>query len=360
QLQVQFTLGPTIATNPYHIPIVRTSLTRSIPSFFPGLHDEVVTGFKAKLPLSDNGRNEEYLNHTVDYTVKVVMASSIMQLFPRSFRPMLSNLFGFEKLIDRGIQYLEPLIEERRQALKEHGQDYQGKPNDMLSWLMDEANEEEASTRLLTRRMLTVNMAAIHTSSMTFSQVLFDLAAHPEYVMELRAEVEPIIEREGWTYEALIQMIKVDSFIKESQRLNAIGTIIMERVTQQPFVFSDGTIIPTGTFMSVAAQATHTNPKNYEDPHTFRPFRYAEKREQTARKVDIVSTHSDFVAFGHGVHACPGRFFAANELKLMLAHVLMEYDVKMPEGKGRPENKWYMTACVPDPEAEVLFRKRII
>jgi hypothetical protein len=36
----------------------------------------------------------------------------------------------------------------------------------MLTWLMDEATGEETSTRSLTRRILTVNFAAIHTSTM--------------------------------------------------------------------------------------------------------------------------------------------------------------------------------------------------
>jgi len=37
---------------------------------------------------------------------------------------------------------------------------------DFLSWLIDEAKEKEATDWYLTSRMLTVNFAAIHTSSM--------------------------------------------------------------------------------------------------------------------------------------------------------------------------------------------------
>ena len=38
--------------------------------------------------------------------------------------------------------------------------------NDMLMWLMEEAQGDERSTRNLALRILTVNFAAIHTSSM--------------------------------------------------------------------------------------------------------------------------------------------------------------------------------------------------
>jgi hypothetical protein len=39
----------------------------------------------------------------------------------------------------------------------------------------------------------------------------------------MREEIQTVIEEEGWTKSALIKMRKVDSFIRESQRLTAVG-----------------------------------------------------------------------------------------------------------------------------------------
>ncbi len=36
--------------------------------------------------------------------------------------------------------------------------------------------------------------------------------------------------------------------------------------------------------------------------------------------------------FGFGRHACPGRFFAANEIKMIIANFVMDYDIKLPDG----------------------------
>jgi len=83
------------------------------------------------------------------------------------------------------------------------------------------------------------------------------------------------------------------------------------------------------------------------------------KREGDQAKHQLVSLDSSYFAFGHGRHACPGRFFVAYELKMMLAHVLLNYDVKMANGNGRPANWWVGYNCLPDLSAEVLFRKRI-
>ena len=132
----------------------------------------------------------------------------------------------------------------------------------------------------------------------------------------------------------------------------------MGRVARQPFTFSDGTFIPQGTHLHVAVQATHLDDAYYTDPNAFNPFRFANKMDQQnkTRKLDMVTTHANFVAFGHGRHACPGRFFAAEMLKLTLAHIIMNYDVKL-EG-DHPKNIWIVATCIPSPTGEVMFRRR--
>ena len=72
----------------------------------------------------------------------------------------------------------------------------------------------------------------------------------------------------------------------------------------------------------------------------------------------MVSSSQDHFPFGHGRHICPGRYFAACVLKLMLAHTVMTYDVKLEIEGVRPQDIWFMDTCVPNPNANVLFRKR--
>ena len=56
-------------------------------------------------------------------------------------------------------RFLVPIIEERYRLPPEE------RPNDMLSWLMEDAVGEERDPRNLTLRVLVVNFAAIHTTS---------------------------------------------------------------------------------------------------------------------------------------------------------------------------------------------------
>lgn len=58
------------------------------------------------------------------------------------------------------------------------------------------------------------------------------------------------------------------------------------------------------------------------------------------------------------VTACPGRFFASNEIKAMLAHIVLNYDVKAEVEGVRPPNLGFGAQELPNRDAKVLFRKR--
>jgi cytochrome P450 len=99
--------------------------------------------------------------------------------------------------------------------------------------------------------MINVNFTAIHTSSMSFTQTFYWLAAHPEYVADLREEVEAAVAEHGWTKDAINAMFKMDSFLKEAMRVTGIAASSMGRKVMQPTTLSDGTKIPKGAHIAV-------------------------------------------------------------------------------------------------------------
>jgi len=258
------------------------------------------------------------------------------------------------------LNHLEPMITERFRMLEEYDNDWPDKPNDMLQWLMDEAHGEARSVRPLVLRLLSVNMAAIHTTSIAFTNALYLIATYPQYVQPLREEIEAVIKEEGWTKAAMNNLRKVDSFIKEAQRYMGLGAISLTRKAVKDFTFSDGTFIPAGTTVSAPMRATHYDENIYEHPEVFDPFRFSDLRETSGEsaKHQLVSTSVEYLVFGHGLHACPGRFFAANSMKAMLAHVVMTYDVKMENEGVLPSSMWFGPNMLPDRDAKVMFRKR--
>ncbi|KAJ2988218.1 hypothetical protein NUW58_g4093 [Xylaria curta] len=97
----------------------------------------------------------------------------------------------------------------------------------------------------------------------------------------------------------------------------------------------------------------------FPEPKTYRGRRFLGMRELPGQenKWQFVTTSPEHLSFGHGVHACPGRFFASNEIKVILCHMLLKYDWKLPAG-GLKEDRSFGQESVADPTAVVLFKER--
>ena len=136
---------------------------------------------------------------------------------------------------------------------------------------------------------------------------------------------------------------------------------IMGRDICQDVTLSDGTFLPKGTFIVANGyQITHDPEvlQSDSDPNSFDGLRYYNMREklmkngfenkEVAGKHQFVSISNSSLMFGYGKHACPGRFFAGNEIKLLLAKLLMHFDLKTPPGEnGRYKSKsWEMSVSL--------------
>lgn len=99
-------------------------------------------------------------------------------------------------------------------------------------------------------------------------------------------------------------------------------------------------------------------PESYDNALEFDPYRYVRMRESgEENKAHLVSTSPDHLGFGHGVHACPGRFMAANEIKILLCHLLLKYDWKLPEG-AEPKSSFLGFRLDGDKTTNLLIRRR--
>ncbi|KAF8435729.1 cytochrome P450 [Boletus edulis BED1] len=390
QIQVEYSLGHEVHHNSYHVSVVRLHLTRNLEVLYPHIRDEIVASFTDLLDLSENEwksvpalsiiqkivcrtsnrvliglplcRDPDWIDLNIRCTVDMIAGGVIIGLFPKFMRPLAARLFTrVPQCIRRGAKLLGPIIEERQKYLDEYGTEWDDKPNDFLSWLMDEAEGAELTVDRLTRRMLVINFAAIHTTAGAFTQALFYLAANPHYILPLREEVEGIVQKEGWSKGAVGKMRKLDSFLKECLRFEGLLSASLSRKAVKDFTFSDGTFIPKGTLIAAATVSIHHNKDFYENPDVFEPFRFVGMHDEDGShsRHQYTSTSAEFLPFGHGRHACPGRFFAANELKSMLAHVVVTYDVKLQDNETCPQS-WHIGSFISaNPHAKVVFRNRI-
>lgn len=97
----------------------------------------------------------------------------------------------------------------------------------------------------------------------------------------------------------------------------------------------------------------------FKDPHSFRGSRFLEMRQQPGQenRWQFVTTSPEHLIFGHGKHSCPGRFFAGNEIKVVLIYLLMKYDWKFTS-EGRKEDVVFGQELDTDPTAKAMIKKR--
>jgi cytochrome P450 len=278
--------------------------------------------------------------------------------------------------------------------------------NNYLSWLLARSPPGfQSTTKTLIARMLHLNFASIHTSSFIGTNTLFDLLSSgtlsqsksPSYIQQILDEISslgPALDRR-----ALQKMHLTDACLRESSRLaSIIGLgVNVKVIAEKGIVAPDGTVCPRGSLVAVPSWGVHNDEGVYRDHLDFKPERFlgpasssslaleedgggnapsdntpeaqsekspaeANRAYLTLANLAFTSTSPAYLAFGHGRHACPGRFFAAQELKLLLAYILTKYEVELEdkgEDGGRVRNVWMGPNHVPPLKARVRVRRKV-
>lgn len=296
----------------------------------------------------------------------VFVSLVVLRLFPRSLHGLLSWLlpsaYVGKNYIKRAKKLLVPEIS-RRQAARREGKDMSDNNMNLLNWMIELGEEHESKPSDLAHLEVVLSLASIHTSQMNAVHVLYDLAALPGYIEELRSEIRDVLAEDGpwmqWTKTSFSKLKKLDSFMRESQRWNPPSLLSYHRVMMQNYVLKDGTLLPRGSHIAMAVNSIQNNPKVTPNPEIFDPLRYYKLRgrEGEAHLHQFATTEPEILNFGHGKYACPGRFFAALEIKNILVRLIMDYDWKLPGDEGRPKNITAHEFIFPN-EKTIIYTKR--
>ncbi|TFK22735.1 cytochrome P450 [Coprinopsis marcescibilis] len=391
-LQLDYTFGKYAHRGTYHNDVIRTGFTRALAPRYSDICDELVESFDTIVPRGKDWvpvplmdalvsiicrvsnrlmvgaplcRDPEFQAIQTEFAMHVMLSAGIVHLCPSPFKPFVGSMVSkVPHTIKRLHNFLGAVVDERLKREAELGKRWEGRPNDMISWLLDHAPAEYADTEDIVHRIMIISFAAVHTTASMLTNSILQLAAHSEYVEPLRLEIEKSVEDRGWSKEALAQMRKLDSFVRESARLSGLNCVSAIRKAKSDFTFSNGVTIPAGVTVAAASYATHRDFGIYEDALSFKGFRFSDLRENGTDEMDwlryqFVNTQHNYLPFGHGKHACPGRFVAATQIKTAMAHILLNYDLKLPDGQvNPPDGEWFGTQRVVSSKAQILFRQR--
>lgn len=146
----------------------------------------------------------------------------ILRCFPLWMRPavamFLPSSWRLHAHLRQAKMALLPIIARRRAA---QSQPNYVKPDDFLQWMMDTGVGEEQRPEKLAHLQLILILASVDTTTRAGAHAIYDMCARHEYFEPLREEIETVLrEDQGWGKPTLTRMRKMDSFLRESQRLS--------------------------------------------------------------------------------------------------------------------------------------------
>lgn len=357
----------TLLKDPYHEHVVHRSLPRHLAALTPEIDEQVricvddiygtdetewtkvniwdslmmlIPRVNSRMfvgkPLCDN---PEYIDNMVNFTLDVTRDLMIFPMVPSILKPILGPLAGLTAKYHyaKTAKHSIPLIKRRLHDMqrKEAGdvtyKDWDV-PNDYLSWTITTAQAEGRMDELdpvrISQRLLPLNFAAIHTTSITALHVLLDILGHDneQNIMDsLREEASNELNKEPagqWNKTKLASMHRTDSVIRESMRVNSISqTMLMRKVIAPGGVTNENTRqhFSQGTVLSCPIWCTQHDKDIFGNgADLYNAFRYSRLRVEYSEKKDdekkpedglriakmgMVTTSAEHYGFGHGRHA---------------------------------------------------------
>ena len=217
-----------------HVPLVQDQFRKYLPVELPAttdkwtsinalhlarrmVHRGVATQFVFEL-----AEDEEYLSTAINYSEHGFKHNFMLRVFPDRIKPIvawfLPTSWGVDAALRKAKRMVKPIILEReRREQEETGYE---RPDDFLQHLIDGGKDINDDIDTTVQRLMVTYLGSGPSTIIAVAQVLFDLCAHPEYVEPLRQEAIEILRRGGYTKQALADMKKMDSFMRESQRLS--------------------------------------------------------------------------------------------------------------------------------------------
>ncbi|KAG6253858.1 hypothetical protein E4U23_007145 [Claviceps purpurea] len=330
-------------------------------------------------------RDERLNKSIVDFVGAAIRTQLTLRLVPTVLQPLIGRLVTipnrrhWKSMCD----VVMPTIKERLHSMTKQAEGCPGfeayvPPEDYITWVIRLIIAENRTGELdpikVSKRLLPIAFASIHTTVLTCHSLMLDLlSTDPEHLLldTLREEIEAHRPASGmWNKEALRSLVKVDSAIRESQRLNPLSSAIVTReiVDAGGLHHPDlGWTLAKGTSVMVYNEGIQRDEDAFDDALLYKPFRYTSMQEtqdrdalgggrKTLGQYTMTATSEQHLPFGHGRHACPGRFFVSYEIKMFLAHLLTNYDIKMLD--KRPLTTYVGLNPIPPIGTCIEIRKR--
>ena len=237
---------------------------------------------------------------------------------------------------------------------------YAAPATDMLFWMMEKADGQESDPKFLTLLQAVLAAGGTHTTAILTFNTLCDLATHPHFQQEIREEIKMMHkETKGvWDHAAFNSLLKLDSAMKETMRITPASLTAYSRFMVRDHTLSNGVTLQKGQMICVSSCSRQRDPAVFPEPDSYNALRaYNENLKNHVNK-PFKSVDSDGLRWGAGRWACPGRFLASLEAKIILVKLISKFDFKLRDGHARPPSITAHEFIFANERAQLIIRRR--
>src|ERR1700674_507765 len=163
--------------------------------------------------------------------------------------------------------------------------------------------------------------------SMTWTMA--ELLTHPEVLARLRQELDSVIGEEGVRSSHLPGLPYLEAVVYEGLRRRPSNFATSVKRVKQPFPLG-GYLLPAGTLVAICYPALAMREDLFADPRGFEPDRFYGTQPPPGA-----------CPFGGGPHICAGRERAIVVMKVALATIARQTELKLAQEKVRPVRNAY-------------------
>ncbi|PAN09212.1 hypothetical protein PAHAL_2G005000 [Panicum hallii] len=228
--------------------------------------------------------------------------------------------------------------------------------DDMLQALMDSRYRDGRATTEaeVTGLLVALLFAGHHTSSTVTAWTAARLLRHADW-LRAATEEQGRIMHVTIDYDALLRMDVLHRSVKEALRLHPVTPMILRRAREAFAVRTeegDEYEIPEGRLLASPLVVNNMLPGVYRDPDAFDPDRFAAGREE-----DRAGGELAYTSFGAGKHACMGEGYAYLQIKVILSHLLRNFELELVSPFPETED---MISMRPKGEVMVRYNRRLL
>jgi cytochrome P450 len=261
------------------------------------------------------------------------------------FTTLTNGLFGLS--LPRAIGARNQILDHLTRVIQAR---QQNPTRDALSLLIQAQDEEgnRLSLEEIRDQAMLLLFAGHETTTAMLTWVCLELARHPAVLTRARTEQDQLASQGTIGLNQISQMPYLDQILSEIERFHPpiAGGF---RGVVKPFEFK-GYAVPAGWLAQYSILVTHRLPEVYPEPDRFDPDRFGPDRPAAKQKP------FSLIGFGGGPRICIGIAFAKLEMKLILAHLLRDYEWEiLPQQSLEPV---VVPTRRPQDGLKVQFRRR--